>query len=70
MYLGVDLFVFILFGTRCAFCTWVFVSFIRFGKFSAIVLSNTFFTHFSLSSPSRTPYNVDVDMLYDISEIS
>ena len=45
------LFGFILFGTLCASCTWISVSFFRFGKFSAIISSNTFLIPFSLSSP-------------------
>ena len=50
--LGVDLFGFILFGTLCAFCTLIPVSFFRFGKFLAIISSNTFSIPFFLSSPS------------------
>ena len=49
--LGVDLFGFILFGTLCASCIWIFVSFCRFIKFSAKILSHTFSTPFSFSSP-------------------
>ena len=45
---------FILFGTLCAYCTWVSVSFFRFRKFSAIISPNMFSTNFALSS-SGTP---------------
>ena len=44
-----------MFGTLCASCTRKSVSFVNFRKFSAIILSNTYFTLFSLSSPSGTP---------------
>ena len=49
-----SLFEFILFGTLCASYTWIFASFLNFGKFSAIISSNTFSIPFSLSSPSGT----------------
>ena len=39
------------------------VSFSRLGKFSAIISSNVFYSLFSLSSFSGTPYNVHVTML-------
>ena len=54
IYLDVGLFWFILFGTFFASCTWIFVSFFRFHKFSVIIYSNTFHNP-SLSSPSETP---------------
>ena len=41
--------------TLCASCTWISVFSFRFGKFSAIISSNTFLTSFCLYSPSRTP---------------
>ena len=44
--------------TLCGFlgsCTWVSVFLFRFGKFSAIISSNTFSIPFSLSSPSGSP---------------
>ena len=54
--LGVDHFGFIFFGTLCASLTWISVSIPRLGKFSAIILSNTFLPFsLSLSSPSGTP---------------
>ena len=53
--LGVDLFRFILFGIPCASCTWMCVSFFRFGEISDIISSNTFSTLLSLSSPSGIP---------------
>ena len=40
-----------LFGTPCASCTWISVSFLRFGKCLVIISSNTFSISFSLSSP-------------------
>ena len=49
------LFGFILFGTFCASCTRISVSFYRFGNFSAIIYSNTFSIPFALYSPSETP---------------
>ena len=49
--LGVCLFGFILFGTLCASCTWIFVFFFRFQTFSAIISLNTCSIPFSLSSP-------------------
>ena len=45
---------FILFGTLCASCTWISVSFFRVMKFSAIISSSTFLIPLSLSSPSGT----------------
>ena len=44
----VDLFEFILLGTLYTSCTWISVSFFRFGKFGAIISSNTFSTPSSL----------------------
>ena len=52
--LGVTLFVFILFGTFCDFCTWKAVSFFNFRKTSSINSSNTFSTPVSLFSLSET----------------
>ena len=45
-------FKFILFGTLCTPCTWIFISFFRFVKFSVIISSNLFSIPFSLSCPS------------------
>ena len=45
--LGVVLLGFILFGTFCASCSWIFVPFFRFGKFPAILSSNICFIVFS-----------------------
>ena len=52
--LGMSLFEFILFGTLCASYTWISASFLNFGKFSAIISSNTFSIPFCLSSSSGT----------------
>ena len=52
--LGVGLFRFILLRTLYASCTWMSVPFFRFGELSAIILSYTFLTPFSLYSPSET----------------
>ena len=54
IYLGVDLFWFILFGTLYVSYTKIFVFLFRFGKLSVIISSNTFLSP-SFSSPSRTP---------------
>ena len=53
MYLGMDLFGFILFGNLCApnLQTWMSVSFPRLGKFSAIISSNKSFVPFLLLRP-------------------
>lgn len=48
--LQLGLFGFILFGTPCASCTWVSISFTRLGKFLAIICSNIFSVPFFLSS--------------------
>ena len=42
VYIGVDLFGLILFGTLFASWTWMAVSFSRLGKFSAVIFSNMF----------------------------
>ena len=42
IYLGVELFVHILFGTLCASCTWISVSFPRLGGILVIIPSNKF----------------------------
>ena len=52
--LGVGLLGFISFGILYASCTWISVSFFRFGNFSAIISSNAFLIPFSLSSPFDT----------------
>ena len=53
-------------GSSClrfsASYTWISIFFLRFGKFSAMISSNTFLTPFSLCSPSGTP-NANVVML-------
>ena len=49
-----DLYEFILFGVYWASWMFIFMSFIRFEKFSVIISSNTFSTSFSLSSFSET----------------
>ena len=61
LYLSVGLFWFILFGTQCDFCT-VF----WFGKFSAIISSNTTYHLFSLLF-FRDTYNMNADKLNVIS---
>ena len=53
--LVLDLFGFILFGTICVSCTWVSIFFVRFGKSSAIISTNTFLVSFSLSLLSGAP---------------
>lgn len=58
--LSVNFFEFILLGVYWAAWMCVFVPFIRFGKFLAIISSNIFFTPFSLSLSSVTPL---IDML-------
>ena len=65
--LNVDLFGFIFLGTLCSFCTFISVSFFRFGKFSAIISSNTFFDPLlSLSLFFWNPYHAYVGMFYII----
>ena len=57
IYIGIDLFGFIMFGTLFAYCTWISVSFFRFGNFSAIISSNTIFNPpFLLFSFCQTLY--------------
>ena len=51
---GVGLFAFIFKGTLCASCTWISVSFFWFGKFLALISSDTFSVPFYFSS-SWTP---------------
>lgn len=48
-------FEFILFGSFCAFCTWISVFLFRFSKFSPKISWFTFFMSFSLFYPTRTP---------------
>ena len=45
--------VWIFLETLCTSCSWISVSFLRFGKFSAVISLNTFSNPFSLSSPSQ-----------------
>ena len=52
---GFSLFEFTVFGSLCTSYRWIFVSFFRFGKFSAIISSNTLSIPFSPSSPSGIP---------------
>ena len=52
----------VLHGSLCTSWTWVTVSFPMLGKFSAIISSNIF------SSPSRTPYNVNVSIFNVVAE--
>ena len=46
---------FTLSGTLCTSWIWLIISFSMLGKFSAIISSNIFSSHFSLFSPSGTP---------------
>ena len=52
MYLGVDHLQLILLRVLCASWIWIFVSLLRFGKFSAVISPNTFSSPLSLSFPS------------------
>ena len=52
--LGIDLFGFIFWGTFCASCTWIAVSFFWLGKFLALISSNKFSIPFYLSSSETT----------------
>ena len=63
--LCVSLFGFILFETLCSSCSWMYVSFFRFGKFSVRISYNVFSAPFSLSLP-----NVNVGTLDVFPEIS
>ena len=67
--LGVSLFVFILFGNLCVFCTWLSVFFFRFGKYPVIISSTTFDPILSLFS-FWDLYNVNIWMLNVSPEIS
>ena len=49
------MFEFISFGTLCASCSWISVSFFRFGTFSAIVFSNALLISFFTSYLSVIP---------------
>ena len=55
MCLGMGLFGLHFVGALCASCTWMYVSFLRLGKFLAILFSNKFSVPLSLSTPSGTP---------------
>ena len=68
--LGVFLFGLILFGTLCAFWTWMSVSFPSFGKFSAIISSNMFSAPFLSLFSFWDSYNANVSMLDVVSEVS
>ena len=50
MCLGMFLFGFILYGTLCASCTWLTISFSMLGKFSTIISSKFFSNNFFFSS--------------------
>ena len=54
MYLGVDLFRFILFGSVCVYWTWMSVFFPRLRNFSARMSSGMFYTAFSSLFASGT----------------
>lgn len=69
MHIGIDISEFIFFGILCAFRTWMSVVFLRLGEFTAIISSTKFsapFSHFSFCNS----YNVNVNMLYLVSEVS
>ena len=70
MCLGVFLFWFILCGTFWSSWTWLTFSFIKLGKFSAIISSNVFSGPFSLLCLSGTPYNVNVGVFNVAPEVS
>ena len=55
MCLGVFHLGFILYGTLCASCTWVAISFPMLAKFSSIISSNIFSDPFFFSFSSGTP---------------
>ena len=57
MCLGMFLLGFILYGTLCASCTWLPISFSMLGKFSSIVFSKIFSHPFFFSSSSGTCIN-------------
>ena len=56
-----------LLGFLSVSCTWIFISFFRFGKFSAIISSNTFLIPFSLFSFWNL-YNANIGNFHVISE--
>ena len=60
---------FILPGTLYTSWTWLTVSFSMLGKFSAIISSNIFSGHFSLSL-LLGPYDVNVDVFNVVLEVS
>ena len=55
MCLGMFLLGFILYGTLCASCTWLTISFSMLGKFTTIIASKIFSYPFFFSSSSVTP---------------
>ena len=65
--LDVSLLGFILFGTFWASYTWMSVSFFRFRNFSAIILSNTFLTLFSLFF--WITYNMNISIVDVVQEV-
>ena len=69
MCLGVFHFGLILFGTLCSSWTWMSVSFLNLGKFSANISSYMFSVSFSLFS-FRAPYNDNVSALDVVPEVS
>ena len=73
IYLEVGISGFILFGTLCASSTWIYVSYFRVGKFSAIIYSIIFLIPFSLFFRENVNYEcwaANVDILNVIPEIS
>ena len=61
---------FTLYGTLCAFWTWLTISFSMLRKFKTIISSKIFLYHFFFSSSSGTPYNSNVGVFYIIPEVS
>ena len=68
MCLGVVLFASILFGTLCTSWTYIFISFIKLGKFSFIIFSNKFSISCSFSSLWH-PYDSNVGTIKVVPEV-